>query len=68
MHSTLIHGDLHQGNILGDSEHIIDYDNVQIGNSYHDFFHFAVLSDFDRSDRFKETRGKAIRDIEKRYG
>ncbi len=42
--TTLVHGDFHQGNILGQSDvHFIDFDNSCIGIPYEDFIHFAII-------------------------
>jgi len=47
----LIHGDLHQGNILIGNDgkiHIIDWDNATLGVPYQDLLHLGILTDFDR--------------------
>tara|TARA_Y100000034_G_C6907887_1_gene421900 strand:+ start:2935 stop:4740 length:1806 start_codon:yes stop_codon:yes gene_type:complete len=58
----LIHGDLHQGNIMKSKEktHIIDWDSVQLGIPYQDFFHFSVISDFEKSFTYNEVKNKFL--------
>lgn len=57
---TLVHGDLHPGNVLdvteGGSEKVIDWDNAGRELPYYDFFHFAVLSDFERYPEYRIER------------
>ncbi|MBW2999120.1 aminoglycoside phosphotransferase family protein [Candidatus Woesearchaeota archaeon] len=52
----IIHGDLHQGNILVPDMQIIDWDSAQLGIAYQDFFHFSVISDFEKSLDYEEKR------------
>jgi len=56
---TLIHGDMHQGNvILGDETYIIDWDNAQQGIPYQDFINFAIFTDLDKSSSYEEIKEK----------
>jgi hypothetical protein len=55
-----IHGDVHQGNILGNGDYILDWDNVEFGTPYHDFMHFAILTDFTRDPGFEATRSSFV--------
>ncbi|RMF54586.1 hypothetical protein D6745_04750 [Candidatus Woesearchaeota archaeon] len=60
--TTLIHGDLHQGNIIiNDNLHIIDWDTAQLGIPYYDFFYLAVITDFDRSQSFEQVRDQFVK-------
>ncbi len=76
--ARIIHGDLHQGNIMVNTGEVMthgmfgtqftaagikvfDWDNAEIGIPYQDFFHFAVISDFERSDAFPEARAKFLK-------
>ncbi len=65
---TIVHGDLHQGNIIETrkgSVKIIDWDNAAFGVPYEDFFHFAVISDFERSTDFEKERTAFVKAQEK---
>ncbi len=55
-----VHGDLHQGNVLGACEYIIDWENAHLGIPYHDFAHFSVVSDFDRSVEYSAAKDYAL--------
>ena len=59
---TIIHGDLHQGNVLvnGDNTHIIDWDSAQIGIPYQDFMLFSVVSDFEKHPEYEATKNRFI--------
>ncbi len=54
---TLIHGDLHQGNvILGDETHIFDWDNAQKNIPYQDFINLSVFTDLDKASDYEQIR------------
>ncbi len=66
---TLIHGDLHQGNIkIGDKNWIIDWDNAQLGIPYHDFFHYAIHTDLISDSNYEELRTIFLEKQEQRLG
>ena len=66
---TLIHGDLHQGNILiGDKNWIIDWDNSQLGVPYHDFFHYAIHTDLISDPNYEQIKSDFLERQEQRLG
>jgi thiamine kinase-like enzyme len=60
---TLIHGDLHQGNVMegGNKTHVIDWDSAQIGIPYQDFMYFSVISDFEKSREYGSMKEEFLK-------
>ena len=67
---TLIHGDLHQDNILfnKNGSNFIDWDNTNIASPYQDFFHLAAISDYTYHEDFEKTKEKFLDDIATKIG
>ncbi|HIH10782.1 TPA: phosphotransferase [Candidatus Woesearchaeota archaeon] len=56
---VLVNGDLHQSNVLvknGNVKAVIDWDNEQYASPYLDFYHFSLISDFERCPEFTQKR------------
>lgn len=54
----LVHNDLHPGNVLLLEENlkILDWDNASLGIPYQDFFHFSLISGFERNADFDTAK------------
>lgn len=54
----LVHGDLHQGNIIlrEDGHKILDWDNASLGTPYQDFFHFSLISGFENNSDYENAK------------